>query len=80
MPASTPATFSTRCADGPNPATISANYALRLAAMSRQICIDAVGDALAGRLTPKATDMPSMQWYHPTLWFYLWTGITKGVW
>ena len=48
--------------------------------MSRDICIDAVGDALAGRLSPKATDMPSKQWYHPTLWFYLWTGITKGVW
>ncbi len=56
------------------------NYALRLAAMSREICIRAVEDALAGRLSPKTSDMASIQWYHPTLWFYLWTGMTKGVW
>jgi hypothetical protein len=23
---------------------------------------------------------PSRQFYHPTLWFYLWTAGTKGVW
>jgi folate-dependent phosphoribosylglycinamide formyltransferase PurN len=55
-------------------------YALRLAAMSRGICIQAVEDALAGRLAPATPYMPSRQWYHPTIWFYLWTGLTKGVW
>jgi methionyl-tRNA formyltransferase len=55
-------------------------YALRLASLSREICISAVEDALAGRLAPQKPDMPSMQWYHPTIWFYLWTGLTKGVW
>ena len=56
------------------------NYALRLAAMSREICIKGVEDALEGRLAATTPDMPSMQWYHPTIWFYLWTGLTKGVW
>jgi methionyl-tRNA formyltransferase len=55
-------------------------YALRLAAMSREICAKGVEDALEGRLTPTSPDLPSKQWYHPTLWFYLWTGLTKGVW
>jgi hypothetical protein len=48
--------------------------------MSRDICIRSVEDALEGRLAPIKPDMPSKQWYHPTIWFYLWTGLTKGVW
>lgn len=55
-------------------------YALRLAALSRGICLRAVEDALQGRLTTKNPELPSGQWYHPTIWFYLWTGLTKGVW
>ncbi|WP_442583354.1 formyl transferase [Mesorhizobium sp. ASY16-5R] len=57
-----------------------ATYALTQAAFSRDICARAVEDALAGRLTPVGTDLPSRQWYHPTLWFYLWTGFSRGVW
>jgi folate-dependent phosphoribosylglycinamide formyltransferase PurN len=64
----------------PMPGDNLTNYALRLAALSREICVKAVEDALEGRLTPTAPDMPSKQWYHPTIWFYIWTGITKGVW
>jgi folate-dependent phosphoribosylglycinamide formyltransferase PurN len=55
-------------------------YAHRLAAASRGICIDAVRDALSGELDPVASDSPSRQWYHPTVWRYLWTGLTKAVW
>ncbi|WP_274628499.1 formyl transferase [Arvimicrobium flavum] len=55
-------------------------YAFRQAAMSREICIAAAEDALAGRLAPVASDLPSKQWYHPTIWNYFWTGITRGVW
>jgi methionyl-tRNA formyltransferase len=55
-------------------------YALRLAAMSREICIRGAEDAIDGRLAPTTPDMPSQQWYHPTLWFYLWTGLSRGVW
>lgn len=55
-------------------------YAFRQAAMSRDICIKAAEDALAGRLTTVPSDLPSHLWYHPTIWRYLWTGLTKGVW
>ena len=55
-------------------------YALRLAALSRDICVQGVKDALEGRLISSNPDLPSKQWYHPTIWFYLWTGLTKGVW
>jgi folate-dependent phosphoribosylglycinamide formyltransferase PurN len=55
-------------------------YALRLAALSREICKLGVEGAFDGRLVPTTPDMPSRQWYHPTIWFYLWTGLTRGVW
>jgi len=57
-----------------------ASYAMRQAAFSRDICIKSVEDAIAGRLTPVDTGLPSQQWYHPTIWQYLWTGIRRGVW
>ncbi|MDH4988954.1 formyl transferase [Aminobacter anthyllidis] len=57
-----------------------ASYAMRQAAFSRDICARAIEDALAGRLTPVDTGLPSRQWYHPTIWQYLWTGIRRGVW
>ena len=55
-------------------------YALLLAAGSREIAVQAVRDALAGTLAPVTVDLPSRQWFHPTLWGYLWTGLRKGVW
>jgi methionyl-tRNA formyltransferase len=64
----------------PGPGDNIGLYALRLAALSRDICVQGVKDALEGQLLPKTPDMPSKQWYHPTIWFYLWTGLTKGVW
>ena len=62
------------------PGDTIATYALRQAALSRGMCADVVDDTLAGRFRPFTPDLPSRQWYHPTLWFYLWTGLTKGVW
>lgn len=50
------------------------------AAIARPLVIKAVQDALSGRLRPVEVKLPSQQFYHPTLWFYLWTGWTKGVW
>ena len=55
-------------------------YALRLASLSRDICIRGIEDAVEGRLTPTTPAMPSRQWYHPTIWSYLGTGLAKGVW
>ena len=64
----------------PGPRDNLMSYALRLSAMSREICVSAVNDALAGRLTPVETGLPSKQWYHPPIWTYLWNGIRRGVW
>ena len=50
------------------------------AAIARPLAISAVEDALAGNLRPVEVKLPSQQFYHPTLWFYLWTAWTKGVW
>ena len=55
-------------------------YAHRLAAISRDMCVRAVRDALERRLRPVASNAPSRQWYHPTIWQYLTTGLRKGVW
>ncbi|SFO92099.1 Folate-dependent phosphoribosylglycinamide formyltransferase PurN [Mesorhizobium sp. NFR06] len=57
-----------------------ASYALRQAAFSRDVCAEAVKDALAGRLATIDPGLPSKQWFHPTIWFYLWTGLTKRIW
>lgn len=57
-----------------------ATYPLTQAAFSRDICIRAVSDALAGNLRPVETGLPSAQRYHPTIWRYAWTGLTRGVW
>lgn len=55
-------------------------YAYRLAAISRQMCVDAIEDALAGRLESRKQGGNSRQWFHPTIWSYVWTGVTKGIW
>ncbi|TPL95404.1 formyl transferase [Mesorhizobium sp. B2-3-12] len=59
--------------------TIS-SYALRQAAFSRDICVEAVSDALAGKLATFDPGLPSKQWYHPTICFYVWTGLRTGIW
>jgi methionyl-tRNA formyltransferase len=55
-------------------------YALRQAAFSSDICIAAIEDVLAGKAETIDPGLPSKQWYHPTIWFYLWTGLTRNVW
>jgi folate-dependent phosphoribosylglycinamide formyltransferase PurN len=50
------------------------------AALPLLVC--AVQDALAGRLVmskPRGV-VSSRQYYHPTLWGYLWTALRRGVW
>ena len=64
----------------PEPGDTIATYALRLAALSRDMCAAAVEDALAGNLAPFDPGLPSRQWYHPPIWSYLRTGLAKGVW
>ena len=40
----------------------------------------ALHDALDGRLNPRRVDLPSQQFFPPTLWRYLATGLVRGVW
>jgi hypothetical protein len=40
----------------------------------------AIEDALAGRLAPAPVNLPSMQWFPPTIWTYVRIGLTRGVW
>jgi methionyl-tRNA formyltransferase len=55
-------------------------YLWRLAAGSRDIVIRAMEDALDDRLVPMSVDLPSRQWFAPTLGGYLWSGFSRGVW
>ncbi len=42
--------------------------------------IDAISAALEGRLETLPASLPSRQWFPPTLWSYVWGGVTKRVW
>ncbi|MEO0548721.1 MAG: formyl transferase [Pseudomonadota bacterium] len=55
-------------------------YLWRLAAGSQAIVINAIDDALKSKLRPYTLDLPSKQYFAPTLGGYLWTGLNKGVW
>lgn len=57
-----------------------ATYQHRQMATALPLVIRAVEDALAGQLRPHRVELPSRQWFHPTLWGYYSTGLTRGVW
>lgn len=39
-----------------------------------------IADALAGATKPRAASGESRQWFHPTIWLYLWNGLSRGIW
>ena len=55
-------------------------FPLVQAAAGRTVLCNAVAEALDGKLTTLDLPLSSQQWFHPTLWGYLWTGLRKGVW
>ncbi len=55
-------------------------YPLVLAVAGRDALAQAITQVLDGKIKPIQVTLPSKQWFHPTLWSYLWTGLTKGVW
>ncbi len=57
-----------------------ASYQHVQAAHALPLFARAIEDALARRLAPRTVDLPSRQWFPPTLWGYLTTGIVRGVW
>ena len=63
-----------------SPADNIATYQHRQMATALPLLIRAIDDALAQRLAPHRVELPSRQWFHPTLWGYLRTGVLQGVW
>ncbi|MBD9372665.1 formyl transferase [Rhizobium sp. ARZ01] len=56
-------------------------YPLLLTAAGTGIAVRAVGAALSGEVYPQEmTSMKSRQWYHPTIWTWVWNGISHGIW
>ena len=62
------------------PADTIATYQTLQAATGVALFARAIEDALAGRLAPRRVDLPSRNHLPPTLWRYVWTGVTRGVW
>jgi len=50
------------------------------AGVARELVIRSLHQVLSGRAVPTASTLPSRLHYLPTLWAYLWTGLTRGVW
>jgi folate-dependent phosphoribosylglycinamide formyltransferase PurN len=63
-----------------SPADNIATYQHRQMATALPLMIRAIEDALARRLSPRRVELPSRQWFHPTLWGYVRTGMLQGVW
>jgi folate-dependent phosphoribosylglycinamide formyltransferase PurN len=55
-------------------------YFFLQAAAARPLVLSSIEDALAGRLKVQTVALPSQQFYHPTIWSYLWTGWRRRVW
>ena len=64
----------------PGPRDNFSTYYYLQAAAFRPLILQAIEDALGGRLRPFRPGLPSQLWYHPTLWGYLWTGLVRRVW
>lgn len=56
-------------------------YPLLITAAGADSVVLALQEALSGKLKPqKIENSPSRQWYHPTVWTWLWNGISRGIW
>lgn len=55
-------------------------YQMQQLAVALPLFGQAIADGLENRLQPKTVDLPSMQWFPPTLWTYLRNGLARGVW
>ena len=49
-------------------------------AAARDVLIQAVDIMLSGSFVSKKMDGRSQQWFHPTIWRYLWTGVRRQIW
>jgi hypothetical protein len=49
-------------------------------ALALPMLAQAAEDAMADRLAPHGSDLPSRLWSHPTIWAYFANGLRRGVW
>ena len=64
----------------PHPRESLLTDSLAMAAASRDMVTRAVEDVLNGTIAPQPSNLPSVQRFHPPIWTYLKTGLTKGIW
>lgn len=64
----------------PEPTDFISTYPLLLTLAALDITRQSIEDALTGRLSPKATDGPSALRFPPTLWSWIWCGLTRQIW
>lgn len=55
-------------------------YVPLMAVESRSMVCDTVERVIAGDVQAEDSDLPSRQWFGPTAWSYLWTGLSRGIW
>jgi phosphoribosylglycinamide formyltransferase-1 len=64
----------------PDPQDNYATFSYLQLATALPLLEQAALDALDGKLTPKAVDLPSSIWSHPTIWGYVLRGLRRGAW
>ena len=65
----------------PSPSDTIATYPLLLTAASVDIAVSAIEDALSGSLAPQPPSPgKSVLRFPPTIWTWLWNGLTKRIW
>ncbi|MEQ8399402.1 MAG: formyl transferase [Roseitalea porphyridii] len=66
------------CVSDPRDTIFTHHHAIT--AQCAQLCVAAVPEALAGRLMDPQPQGASQQYFHPTLWGWIATGLRTGVW
>lgn len=64
----------------PSKADFISTYPMLLTAAALPITCKAIEDAVQGTLQPIAPSGPSELHFPPTLWYWLWNGLRKGIW
>lgn len=65
---------------GPEPGDNYATFPYLQLAAGLPLLEQAAQDALDGKLAPRRVDLPSRMWSHPTIWRYVFCGLTRGAW
>ena len=64
----------------PDPSDFISTYPLVLTIAALDIVSHSISDALQGRLVPRQPTGPSALRFPPTLWSWIWCGVTRRIW